>query len=315
MEPRVAVIGGANIDVCVKSSESIIFKDSNIGKVDFALGGVGRNIAEDLSLFGVNASLLTAIGDDNFGRVVSDNADEQNITLLEEPFENSKTGVYTYITDSDGSFVVGVNDMDITSKITPEIIERNINTLYFSDYVVLESNLNEDTIEKICSYDFKLIADCVSGVKCHKLKSVLPKLYLLKANEIELKVLTGEDDLKKGVKKLVEMGVERAIVTLGHEGAMCFEKTSEGIVCYQMPNMPGDEIIDTSGCGDAFLAGFIFGIIRNHSFKECLVFGQSAACLNSQSFSSVNREMSYTKLKGMVARFNEKTEVVKEIIK
>ena len=315
MESNIVVIGGANIDVCAKSDSRIIYRDSNIGKVEFALGGVGRNIAEDLCLFGADTSLLTAIGNDSFGRVVSDNAYQQNFTLLEKPFKNAKTGVYAYMPDNDGSFVVGVNDMEITSMITPQIIEKNINALYFADYVLLEANLPEPTIDKICSYDFKLVADSVSGLKCVRLRNVINKLYLLKANLIELVALTGKTIKEDGVRELVRMGLKRGIVTLGKDGAMCFEVTEEGICCYELPNLENHKIVDTSGCGDAFLAGFMMGIMRGHSMSDCLYIGQSAACLNAESFSSVNRDMSYTKLKEVVSEFKKKTQIKKDILK
>ena len=170
---NVVVVGGSNIDVCAKSKAPLVKKDSNIGDIEFALGGVARNVAEDLSLFGIESSLLTAIGNDSFGRVVIDNANEQGITLLEDPFKGFKTGASAYIANNDGAFVVGVNDMDITDQITPEIIQKNINMLSFSDYVIFEANLREDTINEICSHDFKLIADCVSTLKCQRLSGIL----------------------------------------------------------------------------------------------------------------------------------------------
>ena len=142
MDMKVVVIGGANIDVSAKCSYKMVPKDSNIGIVDFGIGGVGRNIAEALSLFGAEVSLLTALGNDSFGRVISDNADEQAIKLLEEPFEDGKTGVFTYIADSDGTFVTGVNDMEIIFKITPEVIRRHIKLKQKKQARMLKINRN-----------------------------------------------------------------------------------------------------------------------------------------------------------------------------
>ncbi|MCR4675870.1 MAG: hypothetical protein K5634_01410, partial [Sphaerochaetaceae bacterium] len=165
---NIAVVGGSNIDVCAKSNSKIINRDSNIGKVDFTLGGVGRNIAEDLSLFGADVSLLTAIGNDSFGRVVIDNAREQGFSLLIEPFDGFKTGVFAYLADGDGSFVAGINDMEIIDQITPEVIEENINALFFADTIIIDSNIPRETIETICEKDFKVIGDGVSSTKCLK---------------------------------------------------------------------------------------------------------------------------------------------------
>lgn len=315
MQNNIVVVGGSNIDICAKSGSNIVLHDSNIGHVEFGLGGVGRNIAEELCLFGADVSLLTAVGDDSFGRVAIDRADELGLNLLAEPFENEKTGVYAYVSDNDGSFVLGVNDMGITDKISPQIIDENINALYFADCVVIEANLSVETIEKIASYDLKIIADSVSGRKCRKLLTVLDKLYLLKCNRIEAFEMTGASSIDDAVKEFVKLGVKRGIITLGSEGAMCYEATSSGIVSYRMGNMPKEPILDANGCGDAFLSGFVFGLMRGHSMKESLTYGQAAAYLNAQSLASVNREMDYSMLKKTIKKFTDKVETEVVVIR
>ncbi len=318
MDANIVVVGGSNIDICAKSNKTLIKYDSNIGEIEFAIGGVGRNIAEDLSLFGADVSLLTAIGDDSFGSVVADNAREQGITLLAEPFEKEKTGVYVSVNDEDGSFVVGVNDMDITSKITPQVIKDNINMLYFANYVVIEANLEKATIDEICSHDYTLIADCVSTFKCTKLASVLDRLWLLKANLGEARMLAGNENFtpQECMQVLVDKGLEQGIITLGRDGAMSFCKDKKGIKTYYVSNLPNTRPSkNTSGCGDALLAGFMIGLIRGRDLKDALIMGQAASFLNAQSFASVNREMTYTMLKETVERFNAEADIKEEIIR
>ncbi len=315
MQNNIVIIGGSNIDICAKTDSNIILHDSNIGHIEFGLGGVGRNIAEILSLFGADVSLLTAVGNDSFGRVVTDRSEEIGIRHLIEPFENAKTGVYAYSSDYDGSFILGINDMGITDKITPKIIEENLNSLLFSDFVLVEANLSKEAIEKVGQYDLKIIADCVSGRKCKKVEGILDKVYLLKSNRIEAFELTGTDNVPDAVKSLVKSGVKRGIITLGSEGGMCFENLGSEIITYTISNMPGGKIADANGCGDAFLAGFVFGLMRGHDMKKCLVYGESASYLNAQVFSSVNRKMDWSMLKDAVHEFEEKVEVKEQIAK
>lgn len=318
MEANIVVVGASNIDICAKSSGTLRSYDSNIGEIEFAIGGVGRNIAEDLSLFGADVNLLTAIGDDSFGSVIADNAREQGMSLLAEPFHGEKTGVYVSINDGDGSFVVGINDMDITSRITPQVIKDNINMLYFANYVVFEANLEKAAIDEICSHDYTLIADAVSTFKCGKLADVLDKLWLLKANLGEARTLAGNEDYsaEQCMRALLDKGLEQGIITLGREGAMGFCRDKKGIhTCYvsNLPNTRPSQ--NTSGCGDALLAGFLIGLIRGRNLRDALVMGQAASFLNSQSFASVNRDMSYTTLKETVERFNAEAEIKEEVIR
>lgn len=316
MGQNVVVIGGSNIGICAKTTDKLIDNDFNIGTVEFALGGTARNIAEDLSIFGAEVSLLTAIANDSFGGVVRDNASEQGISLLLKPFNNSgcKTGVNVYIADSDGNFKVGVNDVALTSKITPEVVEENINALYFADCVIFDTNIPQDTIEKICSHDFKLVADCVSSTKCLKLANVLDKVQLLKGDIKEILSLSGQTDLIEGIKALCARGLKRGIIPLRADGAMCFEKRNDGIHTWQISNMPGHVIVDNTGCGDALVAGFVLAMMRGKDMAHSLLVGQSAACLNADDISCVNRKMSFEALKDTSRKFLEKTEIVHKII-
>lgn len=316
MGQNVVVVGGSNIGICAKSTNKIIENDFNIGKVEFALGGTARNIAEDLSLFGAEVSLMTAIADDSFGGVVRDNAAEQNVSLLLEPFsgDGCKTGVNVYIVNHDGNISIGINDVDITARITPSVVEENINALYFADYVIVDTNLPQETIEQVASHNFKLIADCVSSTKSLKLSNILDKIYLLKGDIKEILSLAGKDDLTDAIKALVARGLKRGIIPLRADGAMCFESQEDGIHTWTIPNMPGQEIVDNTGCGDALVAGTTLAIMRGKNMENALVFGQSAACLNADDISCVNRKMTFAALKETVAKFYEKTEIVHKII-
>ena len=67
----VVVIGGVNVDIGGKSHAPLVAADSNPGSVRVSLGGVGRNIAHNLSLMGTDVRMLTAYGDDIHGQRVA----------------------------------------------------------------------------------------------------------------------------------------------------------------------------------------------------------------------------------------------------
>ena len=70
----VTVVGGANMDIQGFTFEKIIYNDSNIGSVKLSLGGVGRNIGENLIKLGVNTKLISVIGDDIYGSKILEEA-------------------------------------------------------------------------------------------------------------------------------------------------------------------------------------------------------------------------------------------------
>lgn len=65
------VVGGVNVDIGARSFKPLVAEDSNPGEVMTSLGGVGRNIAHNMSLMGVDTRLLSAYGDDLNGERVA----------------------------------------------------------------------------------------------------------------------------------------------------------------------------------------------------------------------------------------------------
>ena len=65
---RVIVVGGVNMDIGGRPNRPPILHDSNPGQVSLRPGGVGRNIAHDLRLLGLEVSLIAPLGDDAYGR-------------------------------------------------------------------------------------------------------------------------------------------------------------------------------------------------------------------------------------------------------
>ena len=75
------VVGGVNVDIGGRSFAPLVASDSNPGTVSVSLGGVGRNIAHNLALLGVDVRMLTAYGDDNHGHQVASSCSALGIDL------------------------------------------------------------------------------------------------------------------------------------------------------------------------------------------------------------------------------------------
>ena len=67
-EKKVTVIGGSNIDLQGFPNESLNLYDSNPGKIETSLGGVGRNISENLAKLDIPVRLISAVGNDFYGQ-------------------------------------------------------------------------------------------------------------------------------------------------------------------------------------------------------------------------------------------------------
>ena len=116
------VVGGVNVDIGGRSFNALVGEDSNPGEVMTSLGGVGRNIAHNMSLMGLDVRLLSAYGDDINGERVAASCSEIGIDLsnaLRVP--GASTSTYLYITDPDGEMALAVSDMEVCKKNHPGI--------------------------------------------------------------------------------------------------------------------------------------------------------------------------------------------------
>ncbi len=326
---RVFVIGASNMDICAKSDMSIIAEDSNIGKVSTASGGVGRNIAVALKYLGFDVLFLTAIANDTFGRSILSSLEncgietvlpllgsstdisslaKSNLSNANLNNSNLRTGVYSYILDCNGALCCGINDMSINEELKPEIVLQHNNVLKEASYVVFETNIPQETIKVLGELasqsgedmkNMKLVADCVSISKCKKLLPILDSLYLLKANYQEACTLvnvesSGPKDPKAIAQKLAGLGLQRGIITLGKDGAFCFEChgfENGGLEWYRVLPPFGADVINTNGCGDVLLSGFLKALSKGESLKSALESGQHAASINAKSNDAVSREL------------------------
>ena len=306
MGMNVWVVGASNVDVIAKCRDKVIAADSNIGTVEKASGGVGRNIACALKAMGFDVSFITAIADDEYGHLVAAELKKRGIKLCSEMLSgpDDRTGVYCCIFDNDGTLVCAVNDMDITQNLTPKMVLKHKAELNASDYVVIDANLPVETIKAIAALDVKLVADCVSTVKALRFNDVLESIFLLKANFFEACALAevegvepDEEGLQTIMEALVAKGLRRAIISLGGKGAFCYEVSGTGTRGYEAPVIDGLEVVSTNGCGDVLLAGFLRTLADGLPMEDAMDYGQMASGINARSMVAVSSELSYELVK------------------
>jgi sugar/nucleoside kinase (ribokinase family) len=112
--------------------------------------------------------------------------------------------------------------------------------------------------------------------------------YLL-PNDEQVLGLTGADELEAGARALVERGVGCVVATCGAEGALIV--TSDG--SERVPAFEVD-VVDTTGCGDAFSAGFIRGLGLDRSQRDAAVLGCAAAGLVAQGLGTDHGDFDLT---------------------
>lgn len=294
MQSTITVIGGANVDLSATLFDSFIASDSNPGKVDIGYGGVARNIAHNLALLGHRVQLLTAFGGDLFGKLLEDYCKQQGIDVrLSAGVDNARSGTYLCINNHGGEMIAAVADTEVVGVITPDWLERRLGEINQSDYVVADTNISEPAIRYLMeSVTVPLLIDGVSSTKAHRVvnalsKAKLPYLHSLKLNLKEATAVTNEATYALAAQRLIDLGVAHVYITLGSEGVYCRSAAEEWLY----PALPITDVANTTGAGDAFVAGVVYALTKGLTFPQTAQYGLMAARATLMSPKAVNPDI------------------------
>ena len=289
----ISVIGGANVDLSATLNDAFIASDSNPGHVEVGYGGVARNIAHNLSLLGARTQLLTIFGGDLFGGLLHDYCKQQGIDVhLSERESSARSGMYLCIHNHGGEMIAAVADTDIIKGITPEWLEKRSGELNLSDFIVADTNISEDAIRWLMDHvTVPLFIDGVSSTKAHRVinalqKAKLPYLHTLKLNLKEALAVTNTSTYAEAAQALLNLGVAHVYITLGADGVYCRNAAEEWL----FPALPG-EVVNTTGAGDAFLAGVVYAYAKAIDFPQTAHYGLMAARATLMSPKAVNPDI------------------------
>ena len=302
--PYAVVCGGVNIDIGARSFAPLRAKDSNPGKVELSLGGVGRNIAHNMRLLGVPTYLLTAVGGDSRASQVEQSCRDLGIDLshaLHVP--DGRTSTYVFVGDSDGDMAIAVSDMEICKKLTPDYFASQLDLLNGAAAVVVDANLPRESIAYLTEHcTVPVFIDPVSTVKAEKLRGLLGRVHTLKPNRIEAELLSGvkiTDDasLHKAAEALLAQGLQRVFISLGGDGVLAAQKDE-----MQLVPICKAEMRNATGAGDAMMAALVWSFLSGQSLTESAASGTAAAAIAVESEETINPNMSAEAVKDRLKR-------------
>ncbi len=276
MADYIAVVGGMNVDIGGRPLKRPVAKDSNPGKVSVRPGGVGRNIAHNLRLLGLDVKLLSAVGADEHGGLLLQSCAVHGIdTSLCLRAEDENSSTYLYITDEHGEMQLAVADMDVTARLTPAVMAERLEALNAARAVVLDANLPEETLQYLASHvTAPLYADPVSTAKAGRMQEILPRLAGFKPNALEAEALTGESDPERAARALVSAGVRRVFLSLGRQGMLA----ADAETLLQLP-CEAARVLNTTGAGDAAMAAIVCAGVRGWDLEQSLRFALKAGAV------------------------------------
>ncbi len=300
-KPLVLVIGAASIDLKGKPLKSIKPGTSNPGEVRVTVGGVARNVAENLSRLGLSTILLTAVGDDVSGHLIIKRSRISGINISQIIVDKDlPSAYYLAIIGTDGRLYASIDDMRVIEKVDRKYLLSRRNLFSQADMLFVDTNLNEsalDTVFRLSKrYSIPVAADPVSITLAPKLQPKINQCTMITPNAAEAEILSGisinsTTDAITAARRLVALGVKIAVITLASEGLVYATTSDSG----HIPAVKVD-IVDQTGGSDALTAAIVYGLVNDFQVDEAVRLGVSAAAMTISCAETVCPDLSLENL-------------------
>jgi sugar/nucleoside kinase (ribokinase family) len=313
----VACLGEALIDMFnLKKGQPLI----NATRFKAVPGGAPANVAIGLAKLGIKCAFIGRLGKDDFGfkleRVLSENGVDTTHILFDE---NTRTGLafVSMIDENTQDFLFYRNpsaDMMLSISDLDKAFLSRVSILHFGSLSLGAQRSREATYAAVAqvkksggmiSFDVNyrrfLWPDKEKAIElfCEAIRMS----DIVKVNEIEVRLISGEEDVQMGARELARRFDAQFFLTLGPEGSWFVSK--RGFV-----HMPAFRVktLDSTGCGDGFMAGLIASIVREginfrsinlEKIKGALRFANAVGALVSTKLGVIPAMPTYAR----VARF------------
>jgi len=300
---KILVIGASNLDIISVVDEMPSLHSSISAEVRTSYGGVARNIAENLARLGESVSLITAVGQDVFGKSLLEYTADSGVDVhacLE--CDNINTASYQAIINKQGKSINAFEDMRIFNLLTPDHIKNFAYLFSEAKMVFFDANINISTIRTILSLSRKfgipVSADATSTILVKRLIQFVPKLFLVTANTKEASLLSENqivvEDRQSALlaaRFFINRGTTISVIPMAEFGVCYATSETNG----HIPAMR-TSILDSTGAGDALTASILFGLLNNLPLDDSIRLGVSAASLTLRHSGSVYPDLSLERL-------------------
>ncbi|HRH66605.1 MAG TPA: carbohydrate kinase family protein [Bacteroidia bacterium] len=277
----VVCVGASLVDLAFRCKSVPIQHTSNPSLLTRSPGGVTRNIAHHLALLGCSVELITVLGKDPDGEWLGKICRDAGIGLNYVHYTSAATGTYASIVNPEGGLFVGAAASDTDEQLTIEILAERIGILKQAKILIADCNLSSETLRWLISFceteGIPIVIETVSVPKAFRLEKALPgKVLMIKPNKDELEVFGGETNAyyssDERITWLHSKGVKYVWMSAFEDGSVL----SDGTKQFSIP-APKITVRDSTGAGDAALAGWVWAYLQNLPPLVCVQYGHAAA--------------------------------------
>lgn len=278
----VICIGAALIDEIFSSKESILEGTSNPSNYTRSIGGVARNIAALLSQLEHQVELIAHFGNDAEGHWLMDACRASGIGLSYAVRNEQASGRFMAMLHPNGELFTAASYSNLETVITPACLAGKADFLKTASLLLIDCNLSTESITWLVEFakqhKIPIIIEPVSVSKAKRLQTIdWQDVLLFTPNTDELKALCEQDDLDTSIQQLLGAGLQYLWLRSGKAGSILHSKS--GNIHLHAPNV---NVVDTTGAGDAALAGWIHGWLKHCTASDCLKYGHTLAAIMLQ---------------------------------
>jgi sugar/nucleoside kinase (ribokinase family) len=289
MPPRVdlLVLGDANPDLILRGDVEPRFGQAErvVGSASLVLGGSGAITASAGARLGLSVAFVGVVGDDVFGRFVRDALLERGVDVAGVAVDRSRATGVSVILDraDDRAILTATGTIDgLTRELIDEEVLRSARHVHVSSYYL------QDALRPDLARLFEAAHDAGATVSVDPnwdpaeswdggLLAVLSAIDMFFPNSAEARAITGIDDVDVAAEVLGERGAIVA-VKFGQGGGLAID----GDDLVRSEAIPAD-VVDTTGAGDTFDAGFIAGRLHGWPLGRCLQLAVACGSLSTRA--------------------------------
>ncbi len=276
-ERRILVFGDVNLDIFIPGERTVPppGTEKYIEMMPACVGGGAAITAMGLAKLGMPVSFMGAIAADTTGEIIRDTFRKLKIDLaLTTKVRRVSTGISLSFTDkSDRSFIsyMGNNAHTDIGRLEKTDL-TDFSHLHITGCNPDNFRIYLSTLKKIKS-KYRITVSCdmgydETGKMAELLKNLIPYIDIFFMNEVEVKLYSGCDSYEKAAGYFTELGT-LAVIKEGANGSMCMKKGGR-LISEATQKV---EAVDTTGAGDSFNAGFLYGFLNDYDMRDSLKIG------------------------------------------
>lgn len=244
-------------------------------------GGAPANVAVSAARLGAQSAFIGKVGDEAFGHYLADVLEQEGVDVRGMRYDTeARTGMaFIAMPDENSYDILFYRNPGADMRLRPDELDRDLlsgtRAFHFGSISLIQEPSRSATLEALklarqanalLSFDVNYRPDLWGRAEAReRVMATIPRVDLLKVNEVEVELLTGRTDPVEASRSLMELGPALCVVTMGPDGS--YFRVAEG-GDYVAPFRV--DTVDATGCGDAFIAGMLCQLVLDANWREQL---------------------------------------------